>query len=60
MSKEANLAKKEYMKKYREENRSKIREQQRIWRQNNPDKVKEYQEKYWSKKAETNLVELGV
>jgi len=52
MKQQANLMRKEYMRKYRAENREKLREQQRNWRQSNPDKVKEYQEKYWAKKAE--------
>lgn len=54
MKQQANLMRKEYMRKYRAENREKLKEQQKNWRQNNPDKVKDYQEKYWSKKALDN------
>ena len=31
--------------------REKQREYQREWRRNNPDKVKEYNQRYWRKKA---------
>lgn len=40
----------EYMREYREKNREKINAQQREWTKNNPEKVREYQERFWSKK----------
>lgn len=44
-------AKKQYWAEYREKNRDHLREYCRIWRQNNPDKVKAAQDRFWSKKA---------
>lgn len=44
--------KKQYMKKWRKENRVHFREYLREWRMVNRDKVQEYQERYWSKKAQ--------
>lgn len=43
---------KEYMKKWRQENRERINEYNRKWRNAHPDKIKEYTERYWKKKAE--------
>ncbi len=40
-----------YMRRYRQENREKIAEQRKAWRSANPDKVKQYTEKYWNKRA---------
>lgn len=54
MSPEAKQARSEYMKKYRkiynEENREKIYEARRNWAKKNPDKIREYQERFWEKK----------
>lgn len=41
----------EYMREYREKNREKLNAQRRVWAKNNPEKVVEYQERYWNKKA---------
>lgn len=45
----------EYMKRYRKENRERINELKREWNKNNPDKVKEYQERYWERKAQERI-----
>ena len=41
----------EYHRKWREENRERINEYARKWREENPDKVKKYNENYWKRKA---------
>lgn len=41
----------QYSKKYREENLEKILKRQREWRANNRDKCREYEARYWMKKA---------
>lgn len=35
------------------------REYKRAWNRNNPEKVKQYQENYWNKKAEQNTQSRG-
>ena len=55
MTNESISARKEYYKKYRAEHKERLNEQQRIWRNNNPDKTKQYQERYWTKQSETNI-----
>jgi len=40
----------EYMREYRKKNREKINAQKREWYRNNPDKIAEYQERFWAKK----------
>ena len=52
LSPEALEQRKLYKRKYRLENREKINKQQREWRANNPDKVKQYRKRYWEKKAQ--------
>jgi len=52
MTNESISARKEYYKKYRAEHKERLNEQQRIWRNNNPDKIKQHQARYWTKKAE--------
>lgn len=49
---EAKRKRAEYQKAYREKNRDRIRIKNREWHQANPDKNKEYQERYWNKQAE--------
>ncbi len=44
-------AKNQYAAEYREKNRDRIREYCRVWRKNNPDKVKASQDRFWAKKA---------
>lgn len=51
MTPEAQKARRNYKRQYRNRNRDKINAQQREWRANNPDKVRQYNEKYWEKKA---------
>ena len=41
----------EYMRKYRQENRERINAKQREWNAKNPDKVKAYCAAYWERKA---------
>lgn len=40
----------EYMREYREKNKEKINAQRRQWAKENPEKIKEYQERHWAKK----------
>jgi len=47
----------EYHRKWREENRERINEYARKWRKKNPDKVKEYNQRYWENKALEELKE---
>lgn len=42
----------EYMKEYRKKNREKINAKRRQWAQDNPEKIQEYQERFWSKKLD--------
>ncbi len=51
MTMQAQETRKDYKKRYRLRNREKINEQQRAWRKANPDKVREYQARYWERKA---------
>lgn len=45
-------AKREYYKKYREQNKDKLNQYQREYREQNKDKIKEYNYNYWLRKAE--------
>ncbi|WP_198543945.1 hypothetical protein [Petroclostridium xylanilyticum] len=49
---------KDYLKRYRAENKESINAYQRQWRAEHPEKVKEYHEKYWMKKLQ--LCSMGV
>lgn len=49
---------KEYFRKYKQENKEKLNEYQREWRAEHPEKVKEYQQRYWMKKL--NIPCMGV
>lgn len=40
-----------YNREYYKRNRERIRERQQQWRKENPDKVREYNHRLWSKKA---------
>ena len=51
MTADASEARRLYKRKYRQKNREKINKQQREWRARNPDKVREYQARYWKRKA---------
>ncbi|EJR28755.1 hypothetical protein [Bacillus mycoides] len=52
MTEQAKIARREYMKKWRERNAEKLSNYQKEWRKNNKDKVVGYQQKYWEKKSE--------
>ncbi len=60
MTQEAVEARRDYKRQYRNENRDKINAQQREWRANNPDKVKQYNARYWEKKCRASWKELGI
>lgn len=49
---QAQEAQREYKRQYRDRNREKINRQQREWRAGHPEKVKQYQKRYWEKVAE--------
>lgn len=51
MTPEAQEQRRIYKNKYRQRNRDKINQQQRAWRADNPEKVREYQKRYWEKRA---------
>ncbi|MEC0199072.1 hypothetical protein P4H35_22230 [Paenibacillus taichungensis] len=53
MIEEARQARKKYMQEYRLKNLEKSKERQRKWRKANPEKVKQYQERYWEKKFQS-------
>lgn len=46
------LAKNEYLKKWRRNNKEKVNEYNRKWRSENKDKVKEHQDRHFLKKYE--------
>lgn len=46
------LAKNEYIKQWRKDNKEKVNEYNRKWRKENKDKVKEYQDRHYLKKYE--------
>lgn len=52
MSAEASEARRIYKSEYRQRNKETINKQQREWRARNPDKVREYQAKYWERAAQ--------
>lgn len=52
MSTEARQAQAAYAKEYRRKNRERLNAYRRKWSKDNPDKVKQYQETYWKKKAQ--------
>ena len=51
MTNEAEQLRREYYKKYREENKERIDNNHKSWRQKNKEKLKQYNENYWNKKA---------
>lgn len=51
MNEKALQKKREYARQYRERNRDKINAQNREWRALHPDRVKEYNRRYWEKQA---------
>lgn len=48
---QAQEAQREYKRQYRDRNREKINRQQREWRAGHPEKVKQYQKRYWENVA---------
>ncbi len=51
MTDEARRARSEYLKEYRRKNAARINAYNRQWRAENPDKTREYNARYWSKRA---------
>lgn len=56
MTADASEARRIYKRKYRQRNKEKINKQQREWRGRNPDKVREYQVRYWERVAQRTEV----
>lgn len=48
---ERNAYMRDYMAEYRKKNKERINAQKREWNKHNPDKLKEYRERYWERKA---------
>lgn len=42
----------EYMAEYRKKNRERLNAQRREWAKNNPEKIREYQQRHWEKKLD--------
>jgi hypothetical protein len=51
MSDNAIKQRREYQRKYREQNKEAINQRHKAWRENNKDKIKEYNKTYWEKIA---------
>lgn len=51
MSSEAKMARREYMRQWREKNKEHYNEYMRKWKAKNKDKVKQYNKEYWERKA---------
>jgi len=51
LDKAVKKAKRQYQKKWRENNKEHLRKYYQEYRKNNPEKYKEYQRRYWEKKA---------
>lgn len=51
LSEESKKARAEYQREYRKRNASRLRAYKRKWSKDNPEKINQYQENYWSKKA---------
>ena len=52
MNKEAQKKRRDYMKKYRLENKDTIKKYSKKWRNENKDKIKVYNDSYWEGKIE--------
>ena len=52
MDEAAKEARRQYHREYAKNNRKRLNEAQNRWRQANPEKVREYDERYWKRKAE--------
>lgn len=51
MDSKAIEARRQYLKNWQNQNRERRNAYHKEWRKNHPDKVKEYNERYWDKKA---------
>lgn len=51
LSEESKKARADYLREYRRKNASRLRAYKRKWSKENPDKIRQYQESYWKKKA---------
>ena len=51
MTKEAMESRREYQRLDRSRNRNRINDKKRAWNSQNPDKLREYQRRYWEKRA---------
>lgn len=51
MTEDAKQARREYQKKYKRQNAERINAYNRAWRKANPEKTRQYNERYWNKKA---------
>lgn len=51
MDETAKQLRREYNNKYRQENKERINQKQKEWREANKDKLKVYMSNYWNKKA---------
>ena len=54
MTDEAKEKRRDYMRNYQEAHRDKLKKYLRKWRSENPTKVREYEQRYWEKKAQLN------
>lgn len=51
LSQAAQAARREYMREYRKQNRERIREYSKRWNAEHPNAQKEYQHRYWERRA---------
>ena len=51
MTEQAKQLKKEYQKKWQQENKEHLAEYRKQWRKDNPEKQRQYTANYWNKKA---------
>ena len=52
MNDEARAKRREYARNYRKKNREQINAYRRRWAKENPDKIRQYQETFWTKQVE--------
>lgn len=50
LTEQARKVRNEYQRDYYQNNKDKLLKMQREWRKNNPEKVKEYNKRYWENK----------
>lgn len=56
---EAKEARREYMRRWRRNNRDAMNQYAKAWRDANPDKVRGYRESFWERKAQQTTPEGG-